>query len=136
MTDKPALVLAEDEAMLRLLAVEMLQEAGFSPLEVIRAATENGARQIYDPKGIAPPIGTVEVGKLADLVIVPGNPLANLKLLYGTKFEKLGPDNKVERVGGVRWTVKDGIVYDAPALLADVAAMVAAKKAESGAAPH
>lgn len=117
------------------LELEMLQEAGFSPLEVIQAATENGAYQIYDPRGIEPPIGTVEVGKLADLVIVPGNPLQNLKLLYGTGFEKVGADGKPERVGGVRWTVKDGIVYDAPALLADVAAMVAEKKAaESDAA--
>ena len=117
-----------------ILELEMLQEAGFSPLEVIKAATSNGAHQIYDPRGIAPPIGTVEVGKLADLVIVPGNPLQNLKLLYGTGFEKLGADNRVERVGGVRWTIKDGIVYDAPRLLQDVAAMVAAKKAEAPAA--
>ncbi len=119
-----------------ILELEMLQEAGFSPLEVIRSATSNGARQIFDPRGQEPPIGTVEVGKLADLVIVPGNPLQNLKLLYGTGFEKLGSDGKVERVGGVRYTVKDGIVYDAPALLADVAAMVAAKEAEEGAAAH
>ena len=112
----------------------MLQEAGFSPLEVIKAATSNGARQIFDHKGVAPPIGTVEVGKLADLVIVPGNPLQNLKLLYGTGFLKLGADNKPECVGGVRWTIKDGVVYDAPKLLADVAAMVAAKKAEEDAA--
>ncbi len=40
----------------------------------------------------------------------------------------------MQRVGGVRWTIKDGIVYDAPRLLEDVAAMVAAKKAEAPAA--
>jgi imidazolonepropionase-like amidohydrolase len=114
-----------------ILELEMLQEAGFSPLEVIKAATSNGAHQIFDPQGASPPIGTVEVGKLADLVIVPGNPLQNLKLLYGTGYLKLGADNKPERVGGIRWTIKDGIVYDAPKLLEEVAAMVAAKKAEA-----
>ncbi len=110
--------------------LEMLQEAGFSPLEVIQSATINGAREIFDPKGQEPPFGIVREGKLADLVIVPGNPLANLKLLYGTGHMRLDPETqKVERVGGVRWTIKDGIVYDAPALLASVQRMVEAQRA-------
>ena len=108
--------------------LEMLQEAGFSPLEVIRAATMHGAEELYQPKGTPPPIGTVKPGMLADLVIVAENPLHNLKTLYGTGFERLDRDGKVERVGGVRYTIKDGIIYDARALLADVAAMVAAQK--------
>ena len=110
--------------------LEMLQEAGFSPLEVIQAATWNGAQEIYRPKGLEPPIGMVAPGKLADLVIAPENPLQNLKTLYGTGFERLGPDGKVQRVGGVKYVIKDGIVYDAKQLLADVEAMVAAQKAE------
>ena len=109
--------------------LEMLQEAGFTPLETIQAATRNGAIEIFRPKGIEPPIGTVKPGKLADLVIVPENPLHNFKTLYGTGFERLGKDGTVERIGGVKWTIKDGIVYDARALLADVAAMVEAQKA-------
>jgi hypothetical protein len=110
--------------------LEMLQEAGFSPLEVIQAATFNGAREIYMPRGEEPPFGIVRPGMLADLVIVPGNPLANLKLLYGTGHERLNPETqRVERVGGVRWTIKDGIVYDAPALLASVERMVAEARA-------
>lgn len=109
--------------------LEMLQEAGFSPLEVIQAATWNGAQELYRPKGVEPPIGLVAPGKLADLVIAPENPLQNLKTLYGTGFERLGPDGQVQRVGGVKYTIKDGIVYDAPRLLEDVAAMVAAQKA-------
>jgi len=104
--------------------LEMLQEAGFTPLEVIRAATSHGAYEIYRPKARAAPFGTVRAGMLADLVIVPENPLHNLKTLYGTGFERLGPDGKLQRIGGVRWTIKDGIIYDARALLADVAAMV------------
>ncbi len=109
---------------------EMLQEAGFDPLEVIQAATMNGADEIYDAKGTAAPFGTIKVGKLADLVIAPENPLANFKTLYGTGHVRLNREtNQRERVGGVRWTIKDGIVYDAHELLADVAAMVEAKKA-------
>lgn len=105
--------------------LEMLQEAGFAPLEVIQAATINGAREIFEPRGEEPPFGTVRPGMLADLVIVPENPLANLKTLYGTGHMRLNPrTQQVERVGGVRWTVKDGIVYDARALLESVARMV------------
>jgi cytosine/adenosine deaminase-related metal-dependent hydrolase len=112
-----------------ILELEMLQEAGFSPLEVIQAATVNGAREIHAARGDAPEFGMVRPGMLADLVLVPGNPLANLKLLYGTGHMRLNPETQqVERVGGVRWTIKDGIVYDAPALLAQVAAMVEAAR--------
>ena len=109
--------------------LEMLQEAGFSPLEVMQAATYNGALEIYRPKGVEPPIGSIEPGNLADLVIVSENPLQNLKTLYGTGFDRVGPDGKVQRVGGVKYTIKDGIIYDAQQLLADVAAMVEAQKA-------
>jgi hypothetical protein len=114
--------------------LEMLQEAGLAPLEVIQAATINGAREIFEPMGREPPMGTVRPGMLADLVIVPGNPLANLKLLYGTGHMRLNPATQtVERVGGVRWTIKDGIVYDAPALLESVARMVEEARAREGA---
>lgn len=110
--------------------LEMLREAGLSPLEVVRAATVAGAQEIYDPRGETAPMGTIQVGKLADLVIVPGNPLDNLKLLYGTGHTQLNYETgAIEQVGGVRWTIKDGIVYDAPALLEDVAQMVEAQKA-------
>ena len=112
--------------------LEMLQEAGFSPLEVIRAATIDGARELYAPSGEEPPFGLVREGMLADLVIVPGNPLQNLKLLYGTGHLRLNPETqRPERVGGVRWTIKDGVVYDAPALLESVARMVDEARAEA-----
>lgn len=105
--------------------MELLQEAGFTPLEAIRAATMHGAQEIWEPKGEPIPYGVVREGKLADLVIVPENPLENLKVLYGTGAVRLNDETgEVERVGGVRWTIKDGIVYDARELLADVRAMV------------
>ena len=108
--------------------LEMLEEAGFSTLEVIRAATMHGAAEIYAPKGMPAPFGIVRPGMLADLLVLPENPLQNLKTLYGTGFERLGADGKVRRVGGVRYTIKDGVVYDAKALLADVERMVQAQK--------
>ncbi len=116
------------------LELEMLQEAGFSPLEVIQSATINGARTLTEPKGItAPDFGLVQAGMRADLVIVPENPLQNFKTLYGTGFERLNETTqKTERVGGVRWTIRDGIVFDAHALLASVKADVDRAKAAAG----
>ncbi len=109
--------------------LEMLREAGLAPIEVIQAATINGAREIYDSKGTEPPFGSIRIGKLADLAIVPENPLVNLKVLYGTGHRRLNRQtNRLETVGGIRWTIKDGIVYDAPALLESVAAMVEEQK--------
>jgi len=55
--------------------------------------------------------------------------LSNLKVLYGTGHTRMNRETgAVEQVGGVRWTIKDGVVYDAHQLLADVAAMVEAQK--------
>ncbi|MBC7506059.1 MAG: amidohydrolase family protein, partial [Sandarakinorhabdus sp.] len=113
-----------------ILELELLQEAGFSPLEVIQSATINGAKTLNEPKGLEPQFGLVRAGMLADLVIVPENPLQNFKTLYGTGFVRLNEKtNRAETVGGVRWTIKDGIVFDAPALLKSVREQVAAVKA-------
>jgi imidazolonepropionase-like amidohydrolase len=109
--------------------LEMLQEAGFHPLEVIQSATMNGALTLADPKGKSPEFGVVRAGMLADMVIIDQNPLQNFKVLYGTGALKLNDTTgKAEKVGGVRYTIKDGIVYDARQLLADVAAMVEKQK--------
>ena len=105
--------------------MEMLQEAGFHPLEVVRAATLHGAQTLHKPKGKPIEFGVVRPGMLADLVVVEANPLENFKVLYGTGAVKLNDTTgQVERVGGVKYTIKDGIVYDAKQLLADVAKMV------------
>ncbi len=105
--------------------MELLQEAGFHPLEVIRGATYHAAETLNRNKATQVEYGSVAVGMLADLAIVDHNPLENLKVLYGTGALKLNDKTgKPEQVGGVRWTIKDGIVYDAKKLLADVAKMV------------
>ena len=71
--------------------LELLREAGFHPLEVIKAATLNGAEAL----GAQNIIGSVEIGKLADFVIIEENPLENLKVLAylppaGALLHKLG----------------------------------------------
>jgi Amidohydrolase family len=107
--------------------LELLREAGFNALEVVQSATINGAEAL----GMESEIGSIRVGKKADLVIVGENPLRNFKVLYGTGHFKLSDDNKPMRTSGINFTVKDGIVYDAKALLADVREMVKqAKQAE------
>jgi imidazolonepropionase-like amidohydrolase len=108
--------------------LELLQEAGFHPLEVVRAATLNGAEAL----GLADRIGSVEPGKLADLVIVEENPLENFKILYGTGALRVNAENEPVRVGGVRYTLKDGILYDAKELLQDVRALVRDAKEREG----
>jgi imidazolonepropionase-like amidohydrolase len=120
--------------------MELLQEAGFHPLEVIRAATLHAAETLFKPSGKPIEFGVVRPGLLADLVIVPENPIENLKVLYGTGWSRLNDETgKVEQVGGIRYTIKDGIVYDARTLLANVARMVeqqqAARAATNGARP-
>lgn len=109
--------------------MELHQEAGFHPIEVIQQATSNGAKLL----GLTS-TGVVRPGFEADLAIVDGNPLHNLKVLYGTGVE-VAENGRVVRRGGVRYTIKDGIVFDAQQLLADVREMVRRAKETSTAAP-
>jgi imidazolonepropionase-like amidohydrolase len=116
--------------------LELLREVGLHPLEVIQSATLYAAQEIYEPRGEEPPMGTIEPGKLADLIIVPENPIENLKVLYGTGAVKLDDETgEAVRVGGIRYTIKDGIIYDARQLLEDVAEMVRQQKIERGMDP-
>jgi imidazolonepropionase-like amidohydrolase len=108
--------------------LELLQEAGFHPLEVIHSATLRGAQAL----GMDDEIGSIEVGKKADFVVVNENPIENLKVLYGTGALKLNDEtDEPEQVGGVRYTIKDGIIYDATQLLEDVKRIVDQAKAET-----
>jgi imidazolonepropionase-like amidohydrolase len=109
--------------------MELLQEAGFHPLEVVQAATYNGAKTLSEATGKPMDRGWVRAGLLADMVIVDQNPLKNLKVLYGTGALRLNDQTgRPEWIGGIKYTIKDGIVYDAKKLLADVAAMVEKQK--------
>jgi len=79
--------------------LELLVEAGFTPVEAIRIGTLNGATYL----GLADRIGTIAAGKNADLFIVKGNPAANI--------------NDVENVIVV---FKDGVGYDSAKLIQSV----------------
>ncbi|MEM1128176.1 MAG: amidohydrolase family protein [Bacteroidota bacterium] len=112
--------------------LELLREAGFHPLEVLWAATLKGAEAL----GLDREVGSVQVGKKADFAILAENPLENLKVLYGTGTIKLDDETgQPTRVGGVQYTIKDGIVYDAPALLEDVRRIVREARIEAGLPP-
>jgi len=83
--------------------VELLVEAGFTPVEAIHIATANGAQFL----GESDRIGAVAVGKTADLVVIHGNPAANIKDI-----------EKVEIV------FKDGVGYDSAKLTDSVRGQV------------
>jgi hypothetical protein len=57
--------------------------------------------------------------------------LENIQTLYGVGAIKLNEQNKAVRAGGVKYTIKDGVVYDARKLLADVKKMVDEEKAKT-----
>jgi imidazolonepropionase-like amidohydrolase len=83
--------------------VELLVEAGFTPLEAIKIASFNGAKFLGEDARI----GSVAVGKQADLIVVKGNPAANISDI-----------EKVEIV------FKDGIGYDSEKLIQSVQGLV------------
>ena len=100
--------------------MELHQEAGFHPLKIIQQATGNNAKIL----GQEDHLGRVRAGWNADLIVVNGNPLENLKVLYPTGVDEIR-DGKPVHTGGVEWTIKDGIPYHAPELMAKVRDMVA-----------
>ena len=103
--------------------LEMLEEAGFSPLEALHAATENGAKVVKNPE-----LGLVRQGYLADLVVLSENPLADVKVFYGNGVTRVGTDRKEVREQCVKYTIRDGVVFDSQALLRDVRDIVAKAK--------
>ena len=121
--------------------LELHEEAGFHPLEVIEHATWNGAKLL----GMEDRLGKVREGFIADLVIVNGNPIENLRLLNpngadvmllngrpASNYSPLGPNDRVQaaRGGGIEWTIKDGIPYHVPTLMREVKDMVARARAQ------
>ncbi len=80
-------------------AIELLVEAGFTPLEAIRIGTLNGATYL----GLANRIGSIAPGKNADLVVVSGD-----------------PSRRIADIENVEIVFKDGVGYDSRALLASV----------------
>jgi len=83
--------------------LELLVEAGFTPLETISIATRNGARIL----GIADQVGTLEVGKRADAIVIRGNPAI-----------------RITDMGSPVVVFRDGIGYDSAKLIAAVKGLV------------
>jgi len=103
--------------------LELHQEAGFHPIDVIQHATGNNAKIL----GMEDKLGRVRQGYLADLIIADENPLENLKYLYPTGVLEVEKGKLITR-GGIKWTIKDGIVYHAPTMLEDVKKMVSKER--------
>lgn len=103
--------------------LELHQEVGFHPIDVIMNATGNNARILGKEKNL----GWVRKGYLADLILVDGNLLKNLKYLYPSGVMEL-EQGKLVRKGGAQWTIKDGFVYHAPTFLKDVKNLVSQTK--------
>ena len=131
--DKGGLVGAADDAgfiytlygFTYLSELELLQEAGFHPIDVIQCATGNNAKLM----GLENQLRRVRQGYLADLILIDENPLANLKYLYPTGVLDIKDGKDVVR-GGIKWTIKDGIVYNTPTLMQDVKDMISKARAE------
>ena len=86
--------------------LELLVEAGFSPLEAIHIATYNGAQYLGD----LDKVGTIAAGKQADLVVIKGD-----------------PSQKIEDIENVEIVFKDGVGYDSAKLIESVKGMVGSR---------
>lgn len=65
--------------------LELLIECGFSPIEAIEAGTRIGAQVL----GLEQELGTIEEGKRADLILIEGNPLEDIKILHKRELIRL-----------------------------------------------
>ena len=86
--------------------VELLVEAGFTPLEAIHIATYNGAQYLGD----AERVGTLAPGKQADLIVVKGD-----------------PSQKIEDIENIEIVFKDGVGYDSAKLIESVRGTVGSR---------
>jgi imidazolonepropionase-like amidohydrolase len=82
---------------------ELLVEAGFTPVEAIHIATQNGAIFLGEDRAV----GTIAAEKAADLVVLNGNPA-----------------EKIEDIERVETVFKDGVGYDPGKLIASVRELV------------
>ncbi len=98
---------------------QLMRETGMHNLEVLKAATLTSANTLGVPE-----LGLVRPGYLADLLIVDGNPAANLKLLYAFGDLVKGADGTMRRTRGIVHTIKDGIVMENANLMRDVEQIV------------
>lgn len=99
--------------------LQLLRETGLHTLEVLKAATYNSAKTLRQPK-----LGLVRPGYVADLIIIDGSPLYNLRYMYSFGALTVDADNKMFRKGGIVHTIKDGIVIENAKLMQEVEKIV------------
>ena len=109
--------------------LELHEEAGFQPLEVIQHATSNGAKIL----GKGNELGRLKTGYLADMIVVNGNPLADLHILFPSGIDPNLDRQRANGKGGIEWTIKDGIPYHAPTLFSEVKEIVRVARNQAGA---
>jgi hypothetical protein len=108
--------------------LQLLRETGMHNLEVIRAATQNSAITLRQPR-----LGLVRPGYLADLVLVDGNPAYNLRFLYSFGALTTDAAGVMRRTRGIVHTIRDGVVIENARLMERIEQMVAASKRGVGA---
>jgi hypothetical protein len=99
--------------------LELHQEAGFSTLQALQHVTANNARIL----GEGARLGRVRAGYLADLVVVNGNPLEDLKVFYPPRTGAAAGTG-----AGGAWTIMDGSPYDAQRMLRETRELVSRAK--------
>jgi hypothetical protein len=107
--------------------LQLLRETGLHNLEVLKAATYNSAKTLRQPR-----LGLVRPGYLADLLIVDGNPAYNLRFMYAFGALTRDAEGQMYRTGGIRHTIKDGIVIENEKLMREVERMVRESKRGTG----
>jgi imidazolonepropionase-like amidohydrolase len=80
-------------------SIELLTRAGFSPMEAIRIATYNGAKAL----GLEEKIGSIDVGKAADLVVIDGD-----------------VSQDIRNIRKIIWVFKKGVGFNSPKIFASV----------------
>jgi imidazolonepropionase-like amidohydrolase len=80
-------------------SIELLTNAGFTPIEAIRVATYNGAKAL----GLEEKIGSIEVGKAADLVVIDGDIFQN-----------------IQNIRKIEWVFKQGVGFNSQKIFSSV----------------
>ena len=103
--------------------LQLLRETGMHTLEVLKSATLNSAKTLRQDN-----LGLVRPGYTADLVLVDGSPLYNLRFMYSFGALHLNDAGEMVRSKGIVHTIKDGVVIENARLMEEVERMVADSK--------